>query len=198
MCQFQVYQKVNQLCMYIYPLFFRFFSHICQNRALSRVFCAIQQVLVGYVFYIQQCVFVNRKLLINPSSHLSRLVTISLFLKSDHSHFGRAKQIPLFQQAPEDHSPSHCIFLILEKQCKNTGAHVFHSTMYSDQFLPSPLFNQKRRDGELVMCLPPLCFSHGAQNNNQICIKIRLYLAYLRRIYQGQINSTYLRNTNII
>ena len=143
--------------------------------------------------------FVNRKLLINPSSNLSHLVTISLFLKSNHSHFGRAKQIPLFQQAPEDHSPSHCIFLILERH----NAKILEPTYFIlpctlISFSLSPLFNQKGRDAELVMCLPPLCFPHGAQNNNQICIKIRLYLAYLRRIYQGQINSTYLRNTNII
>jgi len=37
---FQVYNKVNQL--YIYPLFFRFFSHIGHYRVLSRVPCAIQ------------------------------------------------------------------------------------------------------------------------------------------------------------
>ena len=56
---------------YIYPLslcpfFFRFFSRIGYYRILSRVPCAIQQVLVDYLFYIQQCVYVNPKLLIIP------------------------------------------------------------------------------------------------------------------------------------
>ena len=74
LCQFQVYSKVNQLYIYIYPLFFfflRFFSHICHYRLLSRVPCAIQQVLISYLFYIQQCVYVNPNLPIYPSPHLS-------------------------------------------------------------------------------------------------------------------------------
>ena len=41
LCQFQLYSKVNQLYVYIYPLFFRFFSHIGHYRVLSRVPCAI-------------------------------------------------------------------------------------------------------------------------------------------------------------
>ena len=36
------YSKVNQLCIYISPLFFRLFSHIGHYRVLSRVPCAIQ------------------------------------------------------------------------------------------------------------------------------------------------------------
>ena len=59
LCQFQVYSKVTQLYIYIYPFFFRYFSHIGYYRILSRVPCAIQQVLVDYLFYIQQCVYVN-------------------------------------------------------------------------------------------------------------------------------------------
>ena len=46
LCQFQVYSKVNQLYIYIYPLFFRLFSHTHHYRVLSRVPCAIQQVLI--------------------------------------------------------------------------------------------------------------------------------------------------------
>ena len=61
LCQFQVYSIVNQLYIYIYPLCFRFFSHIGHYRVLSRVPCAIQQVLISYLFYIQQCVCVNLK-----------------------------------------------------------------------------------------------------------------------------------------
>ena len=67
LCQFLLYSKVNQLYVYIYPLFFRFFSHVVYYRILSRVPCAIQQVLVDYLFYIQQFVYVKPELLIYPS-----------------------------------------------------------------------------------------------------------------------------------
>ena len=67
LCQFQAYNKVIQSYIHIYPFFFRFFSHIGYYRILSRVPCALQQVLVDYLFYTQQCVHVNPKLLIYPS-----------------------------------------------------------------------------------------------------------------------------------
>ena len=51
LCEFQVYSKGNQLHICTYPLFFRLFSHIGHYRALSRVPCAIQQVLICYLFY---------------------------------------------------------------------------------------------------------------------------------------------------
>ena len=66
LCQFQVYSKVIQLYIYICSFFFRFFTHIGYYRVLSRVPCAVQQVLAGYLFYIWQCVWVNPKLLIYP------------------------------------------------------------------------------------------------------------------------------------
>ena len=66
--QVQVYRKVNQLYIYIYPLFFRFFSHIGHYSILSRVPCVTQYVLISYQFYILQCVYVN--LPIYPSLHL--------------------------------------------------------------------------------------------------------------------------------
>ena len=47
-----VQQKVTQLYIYMYPLFFRFFSHIGHYRILGRVPCAVQQVLISYLFYI--------------------------------------------------------------------------------------------------------------------------------------------------
>ena len=47
--------------------FLRFFSHIGHYRVLSRVPCAIQQVLISYLFYIQQCVYVNPNLPTYPS-----------------------------------------------------------------------------------------------------------------------------------
>ena len=42
LCSFQVYSKVIQLYVYIYPFFFRFFSHMGYYRILSRVPCAIR------------------------------------------------------------------------------------------------------------------------------------------------------------
>ena len=38
-----------QLSVYTCLLFFKFFSHLCYYRALSRVPCALQEVLVGYL-----------------------------------------------------------------------------------------------------------------------------------------------------
>ena len=49
-----------------YNFFFRFFSLIGQYKILSIVSCAIRQVLVGYLPYVQLCVYVN-PILIYPS-----------------------------------------------------------------------------------------------------------------------------------
>ena len=46
LCSFQVYSKVIQLCINIYPSFFRFFSHIGYYRILIRVPCAISRSLL--------------------------------------------------------------------------------------------------------------------------------------------------------
>ena len=72
LCQYLLYSKVNQLYVYIHPLFFGFPSHLGHHRALSRVPCATQQVLISYLFYIQQCVYFNPNLPIHPThpSHL--------------------------------------------------------------------------------------------------------------------------------
>ena len=40
--------------IYVSPLCFRSFSHMSHFRILSRVPCAIQQVLISYLFYVQQ------------------------------------------------------------------------------------------------------------------------------------------------
>ena len=42
---------VHVLISYMYT-FLRFFFHICHYRVLSKVLCAIQQVLISYLFYI--------------------------------------------------------------------------------------------------------------------------------------------------
>ena len=54
--------SVLHVCVYSF-----FFSLIGYYKTLSTVSCAIQQVLVGYLFYIVQCVYANPKLLIYPS-----------------------------------------------------------------------------------------------------------------------------------
>ena len=66
----------------IYIFFSRFFSLIGYYKILGIVPCAIQQVLVVHLFYIQQCVYVNPKFPIYPSPPFSPLVTISLFSMS--------------------------------------------------------------------------------------------------------------------
>ena len=58
---------------FIYIFSLRFFSILGYYKILSIVPCVIQQVLVVYLFCIQQCVYVNPKLLIYPSP-LSPLV----------------------------------------------------------------------------------------------------------------------------
>ena len=42
---------MNQPQVYIYPLLLGFLSHLGHHRALSRVPCAIQSVLISYLFY---------------------------------------------------------------------------------------------------------------------------------------------------
>ena len=39
------------VCVYISPLFFGFPSLLGHHRVLSRVPCAIQKVLISYIFY---------------------------------------------------------------------------------------------------------------------------------------------------
>ena len=64
--QHHVYSKMDQLYIYIY-LFFPY--PICYCRTLSKPLCTIQQLFVSYLFYIQQCVFVNPILPIYSSPH---------------------------------------------------------------------------------------------------------------------------------
>ena len=68
LCEFSLYSKVDQPYVHIYPLFFVFPSHLGHPKALSRVPCAIQQVLINYLFYTQQCEYVNPNL---PVHHIS-------------------------------------------------------------------------------------------------------------------------------
>ena len=47
-------------------IIFRYFFIIVYHRILHRLPCATQQVLIVYLFHIQQCVFVHLELLIYP------------------------------------------------------------------------------------------------------------------------------------
>ena len=70
--------KQGESAMYIYPLFFRFPSHLGCQRALNRVLCAIQQVLISYL-----CIIAYKYQSQSPnSSHLSLSPLISIHLFS--------------------------------------------------------------------------------------------------------------------
>ena len=51
----------SAICIHISPLFW-IPSHLGHHRALSRVPCAIQQVLISYLFYTYQCIYVSPNL----------------------------------------------------------------------------------------------------------------------------------------
>ena len=65
--------------IHIPTFFFRFFFHMGPYRILSKAPQAIQQVLISYLFYIQQYIYVNLNLPVYPSYSL---VTINLFSTS--------------------------------------------------------------------------------------------------------------------
>ena len=89
-CQFLLYSEVNQLYGYMYPFFFRFPSHVGHHRALSRIPSAIQQALISYLFYTQQCIYVNPSLPNHPTSpsplgvHMFVLYVWSTHQKMEH------------------------------------------------------------------------------------------------------------------
>ena len=58
---------MNQLYVYMYPLFFGFPSHVGHHRAISRVSCALQQVLISSLFCTYSCIHVNPNLPIHPA-----------------------------------------------------------------------------------------------------------------------------------
>ena len=59
LCSFLLYSKVNQLYVYIYPLFFGFPSHLGHHRSLSRVPCAITLIFfkIFYLLFIYYFIF---------------------------------------------------------------------------------------------------------------------------------------------
>ena len=74
--------SVAHMYINIYILFFTFSSIIGYYKVLSRVPCAMQQIFVVYLFYIQSCIYVNPKLLIStpllphPPLHLNACIDL--------------------------------------------------------------------------------------------------------------------------
>ena len=66
-CSVSAVSKVNQLYIHMYSLLFRSYFSIGHYRVLSRVPCVIKWVPNGYIFDIQQCVYVNPNLPSYPS-----------------------------------------------------------------------------------------------------------------------------------
>ena len=92
----------NQLYLYIHPLFFLFFSQIGHYRVLSIVPWALQQVLISYLFYIQQGVYhlnlwnnLNLNLNVNLNLWNNLLIHLPASILEIH-------QYPSSQQAFED------------------------------------------------------------------------------------------------
>ena len=67
LCWFILYNKMNQPYVYVYPLPFGLPPHSGHHRALSGVPCAIPYVLISYLFYTWQRMYVNPNLPILPT-----------------------------------------------------------------------------------------------------------------------------------
>ena len=93
LCQFLLCSKVNQSYVYIYPLFFRFPSHLGHHRALSRVPGAIHLVLISYLFYTQQCINVNPNLPVHPTLGNHKFV---LYICDSISALQISSSVPFF------------------------------------------------------------------------------------------------------
>ena len=76
-CCVQVYSKMNQLYRYIYTLFLKFFSHIDHYRVLSRVSCAIQEVLI--IYFTNSSVYMSIPISQFIPHYFFPLVNIGLF-----------------------------------------------------------------------------------------------------------------------
>ena len=79
--KFLLYSVVNQLYVYLYPLLWGSPSYLGHHRALSRAPYAIQSVLISYLLYTQQCVYISPKLPLHPTPPFP-LATIHLVCTS--------------------------------------------------------------------------------------------------------------------
>ena len=78
LCYLLLY-KGNQLHVYIYPFFWGFPSHLGHHRTMSRVPCAIQQVLISYFLYIVAIVHICQSQSPNSSHPTIPPASICLF-----------------------------------------------------------------------------------------------------------------------
>ena len=97
--------RQNQLYLYIHPLFFLFFSQIGHYRVLSIVPWALQQVLISYLFYIQQGIYVNLNLWNNLLIHLPASILEIHQYPSSQQAFEDEEQVTILHKVFVD---SHC------------------------------------------------------------------------------------------
>ena len=112
LCQHLLYSKVNQLYVYIYiPPLFRLPSHLGHHRALNRVPCAIQQVLI-IIYFI----------------HSSVQMSISISQFKSHTQFIPIHNPLRLKQNMDAHSLwQHSTlsqkFQVMQQSWKNFGKH---------------------------------------------------------------------------
>ena len=96
--QLLLYIRVIQLYIYMYLLFLRSSSYLSHHRALSRVPCAIRQVLISCLFYMQQCIYVSPNLPIHatPSPPLGNYKFVS-YLYDSISALQLSSSVPFVQ-----------------------------------------------------------------------------------------------------
>ena len=125
-----------QSYIYMYLFFFKFFSHLGYYRILTRVPCAIQQVLVGYLFHIQQWECVNPKLPVYPSHPPFPPGNLKSVLKSQlYLHFPLTQHYPIFYFIPGDKLgglPTPCPHIYGERGRKRERCtHTYNFASYS-------------------------------------------------------------------
>ena len=94
-----VQQSESVIPTHISTLFFRFFPHIGHQRALSRVPCAIQQVLINYLFYF---IFLTSLLEYNCFTMLCQLL---LYNKVNQLYVYIHPHISSLLRLPPSHPP---------------------------------------------------------------------------------------------
>ena len=88
--------------MYVCPFFLQFPSHLGHHRALSRVSCAIQSMLISYLFYTQQCIYIYASPNLPIHSNHPCSLSICMFVFYTHG-FISALQISSSIQFPRFH-----------------------------------------------------------------------------------------------
>ena len=97
--EFLLYSKVSQSYIHIYPLFWGFPSHLGHYRALSRVSCVTQQLLISSLFYTlyQQCTYVSPNLPTHLTFYSLGVLTFVLYVCVSISALQISLSIPCFR-----------------------------------------------------------------------------------------------------